>query len=132
MHGSNRTLAIGVALFLSSAAAHGQNTLRVALKNGESVDIGPVYFITNCKSIVIGRPEVEILEGPPEVTVSIREEMVLPRVQNCAQKVPGGTVVLTAKDVTASTEAKITYRVKYKTKDGDRQRGVVVNVSLFP
>ena len=132
MHGSNRTLAIGVALFLSSAAAHGQNTLRVALKNGESVDIGPVYFITNCKSIVIGRPEVEILEGPPEVTVSIREEMVLPRVQNCAQKVPGGTVVLTAKDLTASKEAKITYRVKYKTKDGDRQRGVVVNVPLFP
>jgi|SRR6516165_8401058 hypothetical protein len=132
MHGSNRTLAIGVALFLSSAAAHGQNTLRVALKNGESVDIGPVYFITNCKSIVIGRPDVEILEGPPEVTVSIREEMVLPRLQNCAQKVPGGTVVLTAKDLTASKEAKITYRVKYKTKDGDRQRGVVVNVSLFP
>jgi len=132
MHGSNRTLAIGVALFLSSAAAHGQNTLRVALKNGESVDIGPVYFITNCKSIVIGRPDVEILEGPPEVTVSIREEMVLPRLQNCAQKVPGGTVVLTAKDLTASKEAKITYRVKYKTKDGDRQRGVVVNVPLFP
>jgi len=105
---------------------------RVALKNGESVDIGPVYFITNCKSIVIGRPDVEILEGPPEVTVSIREEMVLPRLQNCAQKVPGGTVVLTAKDLTASKEAKITYRVKYKTKDGDRQRGVVVNVSLFP
>ena len=132
MHGSNRTLAIGVALFLSSAAAHGQNTLRVALKNGESVDIGPVYVITNCKSIVIGRPDVESLEGPPEVTVSIREEMVLPRLQNCAQKVPGGTVVLTAKDLTASKEAKITYRVKYKTKDGDRQRGVVVNVSLFP
>jgi hypothetical protein len=132
MHGSNTIIAIGVAIFLSSAAAHAQSTLRVALKNGESVDIGPVYFITNCKSIVIGRPEVEILEGPPEVTVSIREEMVLPRVQNCAQKVPGGTVVLTAKDVTASKEAKLTYRVKYKTKDGDRQRGVVVNVSLFP
>jgi hypothetical protein len=132
MHSSNTIITIGVAIFLSSAAAHAQSTLRVALKNGESVDIGPVYFITNCKSIVIGRPEVEILDGPPEVTASIREEMVLPRVQNCAQKVPGGTVVLTAKDVTASKEAKLTYRVKYKTKDGDRQRGVVVNVSLFP
>lgn len=132
MHSSNTIITIGIAIFLSSPAAHAQSTLRVALKSGESVDIGPVYFITNCKSIVIGRPEVEILEGPPEVTVSIREEMVLPRVQNCAQKVPGGTVVLTAKDVTASKEAKLTYRVKYKTKDGDRQRGAVVNVSLFP
>ena len=29
-------------------------------------------------------------------------------------------------------EAKLTYRVKYKTKDGDRQTGHVFNISLFP
>jgi hypothetical protein len=30
------------------------------------------------------------------------------------------------------TEAKLTFRVKYKTKDGTRQSGHVYNVSLLP
>jgi hypothetical protein len=29
-------------------------------------------------------------------------------------------------------EAKLTYRVKYKTKDGDRQLGHVYSISLYP
>jgi hypothetical protein len=131
MHSSNRILAIGVAIFLSGAAAHAQQRV-VALKNGESTDLGPVYFIAQCRSILVGHPEIEVLEGLPELTLSIREEMVLPRAHNCANKVPGGTLVLTAKDVTEHKEARITYRVKYKTKDGDRQRSVILNVSLFP
>jgi hypothetical protein len=46
--------------------------------------------------------------------------------------VPGGTVVATAKDVTEPKQGKLTYRIKYKTKDGDRQTGHIYNVSLFP
>jgi hypothetical protein len=46
--------------------------------------------------------------------------------------VPGGKVVATAKDVKEPKEAKLTYRVKYKTKDGDRQTSKVYTISLFP
>jgi hypothetical protein len=123
------TLQLGIVALLS-ADAYGQQ--RVALKSGESTDLGTVYFIINCKSMVIGDPEVEALDAPAEVALTIRREMVLPRAQNCPNKVQGGTVVLTAKDVKEHMEFRLTYRIKYKTKDGDRQRGAVFNVSLFP
>jgi len=114
-------------------AANAQDALRqVAVKNGESIDLGTVYYVSNCKSIMIGLPVVEVLEGPSSVALSIREEPVLPRRQGCAAKVAGGTLVLTAKDVTETAEAKLTYRLNYKTKDGPRQSSAALMVSLFP
>jgi hypothetical protein len=131
--------AIVAALMLAGAglgshnAANAQDALRrVAVKNGESIDLGTVYYVNNCKSIMIGLPDIEVLEGPSSVALSIREEPVLPRRQGCAAKVAGGTLVLTAKDVTESAEAKLTYRLNYKTKDGPRQSSAALMVSLFP
>jgi len=46
--------------------------------------------------------------------------------------VRGGTLIVTAKDISEPKQATLTYRVKYKTKEGDRQRSGVYNVSLFP
>jgi hypothetical protein len=113
--------------------ANAQDALRrLAVKNGESVDLGTVYYVSNCRSIMVGLPDIDVLEGPTGVTISIREEPVLPRRQGCAAKVAGGTVVLTAKDVTEPAEAKLTYRVNYKTKDGPRQTSQAFMVSLFP
>jgi hypothetical protein len=105
---------------------------RFALKNGESIDTGPVYWVSNCHSVMVGLPEIEVLEGPPGVALSIREEPVLPRRQGCATKVPGGTLVLTAKDVSEPSEGKLVYRLKYQTKDGPRQGSNTFVVSLFP
>ena len=104
----------------------------LALKNGESIEIGSVYWVVNCKSTLVGLPDIEVMEGPPTLALSIKEEQVLPRRQGCAAKVNGGTVMLTAKDVTEKAEAKLTYRVKYKTKDGPRQTSHTFMVSLFP
>ena len=81
---------------------------------------------------MIGLPEIEILEGPTGVSFAIKEEQVLPRRQGCAAKVPGGKLILTANGITERTEANLVYRLKYKTKDGDRQMSSVYNVSLFP
>lgn len=118
-----------MALVLANVA---QAQQRLALKGGESVEVGSVYYVSNCRSIMVGIPEIEILESPELVTLSIKEGMVLPRRQNCANRVPGGTIVLTAKQVNEPVEAKLTYRIKYKTKDGDRQTSGVYNLSLFP
>jgi hypothetical protein len=124
-------LAAILALFISSAATEARAE-GIALKSGESVVLGPIYYIANCKSILTGTPEVEILEGPPELALSVKEEMVLPRKQNCPSKVRGATLTATAKDVKEPIHAKLTYRVKYKTKDGNRQLANVRDVSLFP
>jgi hypothetical protein len=126
-------LILASAAFLIGSHARAQtNIQRIALKSGESVELGSVYWVTNCRSIVVGVPEVEVLEGPAELTLSIKEGMVNARRQNCAKPVPGGTLVATAKEIKAPMEAKLTFRVKYKTKDGDRQNSQIYNVSLFP
>jgi hypothetical protein len=117
---------------LLAVSAGAQELRRFALKNDETIELQTVYYISSCRSIMIGLPEIEVLEGPKQVKLSIKEEPVLPRAQGCAEKVPGGKVMLTAEGVSEATEAKLTYRVKYKTKDGDRQTSRSFIVSLFP
>jgi hypothetical protein len=123
---------VGAGLGGYSPASAQDALRRIAVKNGESIDLGTVYYVSNCRSIMVGLPDIEVLEGPSGVAVSIREEPVLPRRQGCAAKVAGGTLVLTAKDVTEPAEAKLTYRVNYRTKDGPRQTSHAFIVSLFP
>lgn len=119
-------------LAVSAAGGSANAQQRIALKSGESVDLGPVYWVAQCRSIMVGLPSVEILEGPPEISLAIKEGNVLPRQQNCAQPVAGGTLVISAKDVTEPMQTKLTYRLKYKTKDGERVRGGIYNLSLYP
>jgi hypothetical protein len=107
-------------------------TRSIALKNGESVDLMPVFGEKNCRSILTETPKVEVLEGPPEIKVTVREEMVAPRREACKDKIKGGVVVATANDVKARTEGKLTFRVKYKGQSGDRQTAHTFNVTLYP
>ena len=126
-------VSLTLASILGSAPADAQGPpSRLALKNGETIEVGSVYWVANCRSVMIGLPEVEILEGPTAVTLSIKEEEVLPRRQGCAAKVPGGRLMMSVKDITEQTEAKVTYRLNYKTKDGPRQTSQSYILSLFP
>jgi hypothetical protein len=104
----------------------------LALKNGESVEVGPIYWVSQCKSILKSTPEVEILEGPPGLQAVIKESMVLPRRQHCASKVPGGLLVISAKDIEDPSYTNLTLRITYKTRDGDRKFSHVLNLSLIP
>jgi hypothetical protein len=124
--------ALGLALIIGRADAQAQPS-RVALKNGEAIELTTVYFISNCRSIMIGLPEIETLEGPAELSLAIKEEQVVPRKFGCVNKVPGGKLILTAKSsVTERTEVNLIYRLKYKTKEGDRQTSGTYIVTLFP
>jgi len=117
-------------LLFNGVGVHAQP--RITLKSGESAELRLFYFIRRCASILVGNPEVEILEGPAELTLAIKPGMVLPREQGCAKPVHGGTLIVTAKDIDERKEATLTYRIKFKTKEGDRQSGGVYNVTLFP
>lgn len=105
---------------------------RIALKSGESLELGTVWYIANCKSIMVGIPQVEILEGPPEISLFIKEGMVVPRDRGCTAKVPGGTLIATAAQIKETKITRLIYRLKYKTKDGDRQTANAYYVGLVP
>jgi hypothetical protein len=128
---SARLVIVCVAAMLSGSEARAQSRTLI-IKNGETVELHKVFFIASCRSIMVGVPEVEVIDGPPEVTLSIKEGEVIPRDRNCAKPVAGGTLMATAKDIASPKQAKLTYRVKYKTKDGDRQTARVYELSLFP
>jgi len=121
-----------LATFVSPNIAHAQQAPRIVLKSGESANLLNVFNIVNLRSVAIGSPEVEILEGPSEISLAIAKQQIIPRAYNCANPVPGGKVVATARNVDVPKEGKLTFRVKYKGRTGDRQWGYVYIVSLFP
>ena len=106
-----------------------------SLRSGESVDLGPTYWIrlSDCVSMLAAFAGVDVLEGSPEVTLSIREQEVHPRQQNCQDnRVPGGVVVATAKDVQARSSSVLKYRVRYNTREGLTQSSHSVQLNLYP
>ena len=105
----------------------------IALRNGESVEFGDVYLIgANCNSLVTRAPEVEIMDGPPGVAIAVKETMVVPREHGCDRSVPGGRVVITAKDIDVYSYTRMVLRITYKTPNGNLQRSQHINVALFP
>ncbi len=125
--------ALGLALIIARLCTDVRaQPSRLVLRNGETIELTIVYYVSNCRSIMIGLPEIEILESPVEVSLAIREDQVVPRRLGCAAKVPGGKLILTAKGITERAEANLVYRLKYKTKEGDRQTSNAYIVTLFP
>jgi hypothetical protein len=133
-----KLIACALIFGLSLAGASGaqaqapKNMISLALKSGESVDITELYWVTNCRSLLTGIPEVTILEGPPGVTASVTDAMVLPRFQQCSAPVKGGKLTLTANKIEDQSHSMMTLRIKYKTKDGDREQSLTFNLALFP
>jgi hypothetical protein len=109
-----------------------QDQRKVALKSGESVVLRQFIFVSNCKSVLTAPTTIDVLEGPDEVSLSVREQMVVPLSKNCPDPVPGGVVVATAKTIDQAKEVKITYRLNYTTKTGPRQSSNTYVISLFP
>jgi hypothetical protein len=105
----------------------------IALKSGESTEVNDVYFIShNCKSLLKGAPDVEILDGPPGVTAAISVEKVVPRTFGCAKPVSGGKLIVTAKDIQEYSHTRMVLRVNLKTLNGDRQYSENIDITLYP
>ncbi len=104
----------------------------MALKGGESAEVGDLYYVINCRSLLTAPPEATILSGPPGVTVEVQEASVTPRIQQCSRPVKGAKLILRAGDIQDESETTMTVRVNYATKDGPRTVGYNINLSLFP
>ena len=128
---NSAALCFAIALCFADAAARAQQE-QIALKSGESVELGPVYWIVNCRSILKSSPVAEIMEGPPSLTVSVKEAMVPARRQQCPQEVPGGILILSAGEIKERAQGTVVIRIKFPTRDGERQQSREFKVSLFP
>ena len=118
---------------MQEACSQSRNMIQsVALKSGESVEVGDLYYAPNCRSILTTTPTAEVMEGPSEIAVSVKEAMVVPRTLECNKQVKGGKLVFTAKEIDDYSTSKLTVRITFKTKDGETQRSVSYNVTLFP
>jgi hypothetical protein len=80
-------------LVMSAAAEAQQNQIqRIAAKSGETIELYPVWAQANCRPTLLATPEVEVLEGPPELTFSVREQMVAVPVAECHDKIRDSAV----------------------------------------
>jgi hypothetical protein len=123
----------GIAVSIGAIVAQTQEDLaRISLKSGESVTLRNYSFSAACQSTMIGKPTLDILEGPQELSFTLKEGPVIRRDQGCSKPVPGGDVVATAKEIKEAKEARLTIRLNYMTKNGPRQSASVYLVSLFP
>jgi hypothetical protein len=122
-----------IPVLIGATGSHAQQNLpRFSLKSGENAVLREYYYVVNCRSIMIGQPTVEVLEGLDDLTVAVKEGMILPRSQNCPKEVLGGTVIATAKQIDEHKEGKLTIRLKFNTKQGERQSSNTYLISLFP
>jgi hypothetical protein len=126
---------LGIAGTVGSAGTHAQtitNSPTIALRSGESAELGEIYWVVNCRSVLKSTPEAEILDGPPGVSVAIKAGMVTPRTQRCSKPVPGGMLVIAAGNIEDPSYTTLTIRITYRGRDGDRKSSLIYNVSLFP
>jgi hypothetical protein len=68
--------AISLAVATAFTGVSAQAAEVVALKSGETVELGNVFFAVNCRSLLKGPITVEVLDGPSDVTASIREQKI--------------------------------------------------------
>lgn len=133
-------LALGsfaLASFLANGIANSQTihvpVRNIVLKNGETTEFADIWMISrDCKSLMSGTPQVEVMEGPPGVTVEIRPAQVVPRQLSCANPIAGGKLFIAAKGVEEYSRSTMVLRVTYKTRSGDRQKAEHISVTLYP
>jgi hypothetical protein len=130
-------LQVGIAGALSVAVAHAQNISivgeeNIALKSGESQEVSEIYYQTACVSQLKSTPRVEVVDGPPGVTAELKEAMVIPRFQKCANPIKGAKLVIGVKNVEDPSFSQLILRIVYDTREGERKLAHVYNLSLVP
>jgi hypothetical protein len=121
-------LVLALAVGLSGAAI----AQSVTVKGGQSVDVGPVYWIENCTSMLEGFSGIVLTSGPPGVVLSLRKENVIAARQQCKQPVPGATVVATTPVVTQPVSGTLKYQVTYLTRNGKRTSDHSREITITP
>ena len=116
-------------------AANGEITPNlpiISLKSGETLEIMDLWYAINCESQLNTAPLAEVMEGPAEVTISVKEAMIIPHEENCDNPINGGKLLVSARDIENYSTSTLTVRITYDTKEGERKPSYSFNVILFP
>ena len=117
-------------ILITGADAQTSTARFIALKSGESIAVNEIWWVKNCKSVMLSAEPV-VLQNMPDVSVSIKEQPV--QAPNCPKTVQGAVLVLTAKNVKEITEGDVIVRVAYKLKEGQRDpASYKFNVEILP
>jgi hypothetical protein len=104
----------------------------IALKSGESQEVGEYYYVTNCVSLLKNMPVVEVVQGPPGVTAEMKEALVVPREQRCPNPLKGAKLYIAAKDIEDPSYSPLILRITYDTREGERKLSHIYNLYLVP
>jgi hypothetical protein len=108
------------------------NLPTISLKSGETLEIMDLWYSINCDSQLNGAPIAEVMEGPTEVNVTVKEAMVVPREQNCDKALKGGKLLFSAKEIDNYSTSTLTVRITYDTREGERKPSYSFNIILLP
>lgn len=131
-----RAIAFAVALFAFVGIGKAQEPTLLSMNGGDTLQVRVVTLVTTtCDPLFLSLEGIDILEGPPEISLKFEPGMVhtFTTSRDCPKPVKGGTVMATAaKDIAERKEALLTFRVRFKTKQGQSQNTVRYRVLLFP
>jgi hypothetical protein len=114
-------IAVGLLGCTGTQAQTISGSMTIALKNGESAEVTELWSASNCRSLLKGTIQAEVVDGPPGISVAVKPAMVIPRAQNCAKPIPGGKLVITANEIEDVSYTPLTIRITYPTRDGDHK-----------
>jgi hypothetical protein len=117
-------LAIACAIALPAYAQQQQPIaapIVFSIRGGETLLLHLFASVTaDCVSTFTGFDGIDILDGPPEITLKFEPGKVIVSTvagRVCNKPVTGGTLFITAtKDISEQMEANLTFRVRYRTK----------------
>jgi hypothetical protein len=92
-----------------------------SIKNGETLPLRFFTAVTNdCVLTYDGFEGVDVLDGPPEVSVSTKDSSGAVNIQNtgkvCPNPFPGVTISISVKDLSEAKEAPLVIRVRFRYK----------------
>jgi hypothetical protein len=106
---------------------------KIEIRNGESFVVERLYAEFQCKNDLKGPPTIEVLVGPPQLALSLKEAMVPPHNSPaCTQELPGYILSLKADGVTATTTTPVVVRWRHDMQHRAVTRARFYEVTLIP
>jgi hypothetical protein len=119
--------AIAASAFTTCASAQQQQQIPAptlcSIRGGETLLLRLFASITtDCVSTFIGFDGIDILDGPPEITLKFEPGKVSVNTVGgkICKPVAGGSIMITAaKDIDEKKDANLTFRVRYRSKNSN-------------
>lgn len=119
--------------WLTTIALTTTSYAQITLKRGGTAELGSVYWMRSCLSILDDFESIALTSGPPGLSLSLRKQDVKPVQSDCSSLIPGAIVVIAASQDAPLGAVTVTFKVNYRTKTGRKeQSNHSRNLSITP